>query len=183
MVLDFLMSDDGRIVTSAYEKGGRSRFCLSERIHSGTLISEFSYGAEILNQVYLGNTDHENNLSDYLALKERRVVLVGGYRGIRANAKCSSCSGMGLQRALDFSNPSEIKEVPVVPLFKCVSCGKMHYSMTDEYLKRMMQDKAELFEPEELAEVKNGGEASVKTLQEYIIRIFASKKISRFKIE
>ena len=68
-------------------------------------------------------------------------------------------------------------------LFFMKSVRKIHYSMTDEYLRRIMQDKEGLFEPRELAEVRKDGNASVKMLQEYIIRIFASKKISRFKIE
>ncbi len=183
MALDFLISDDGRIVTSTYEREGQSRFCLSERTKYGTLISEFSSNSEVLNQVHIGSTDNEKSLLEYLGSKERRVVLVGAYRGIKVNAKCSSCGKIGLRRILDLSSPMEITEVPVVPLFKCAACGKIHYSMTDEYLRRIMQDKEGLFEPGELAEVRKDGNASVKMLQEYIIRIFASKKISRFKIE
>ena len=86
MALDFLISDDGRIVTSTYERDGRSRFCLSERTKYGTLISEFSSNSEVLNQVHIASTDNEKGLLEYLGSKERRVVLVGAYRGIKVNS-------------------------------------------------------------------------------------------------
>jgi hypothetical protein len=183
MSLIFYISNDGRIITQTYLKGGQTRFCLAEKTSEGTLITEFNEHSEVVNQVYEKDPHHEGNLYKYLGADERKEVLTGDYRGIMIHAKCRHCGNIGLKRALDLIAPPDITEVPVVPLFVCGSCRSLHYSLTDDYLRVLVNSKSELFEKEELDRMRGDAAGSVKLLQEYIIRIFASKKISRIKIE
>jgi hypothetical protein len=185
MSLAFYVSNDGRIITQTYLKGDKTRFCLAEKTSKGTLITEFNERSEVVNQVYKknGGMNLESDLSGYLNVDEKKVVLTGNYKGIMVRAKCRSCGNVGLKRSLDLTKPSEITEVPVVPLFVCGSCGSPHYSLTDDYLKALVEGRSELFEKEELEEIRGDTIGAVKLLQEYIIRIFASKKISRIRIE
>jgi hypothetical protein len=183
MDVDFYGSPDGRILTGEYRKGGVQRFCLSEKTAGGVLITEFNINSEVVNQVYVEGKDNCAELSRYIGVCDCRPVKAGGYRGIVINARCSACGSVGLRRSLDAVRPSEIRSVPVIPLFACGQCGKSHYSLTDEYLALLVQSKSSLFDKEELEQIDGDREASVRLLQEYIIRIFASKKISRVKIE
>ena len=183
MSLTFRISNDGRIITDAYQKDGKTRFSLAEKTSKGTLITEFDEHSEVVNQVYKEGHDHEGALLEYLKADGKKIVLSGDYRGIVINAKCSGCGSVGLARSLDLASPSDIKEVPVVPLFVCRECKRVHYSLTDDYLAALVDGKKELFEKDELEQINCNKSGSVKLLQEYIIRIFASKKISRIKIE
>ncbi len=54
--------------------------------------------------------------------------------------------------------------------------------LADEYLDALVKNNASLFGKDEIRERGKDGRAFVNTLQEYVIRIFASKRISRLKI-
>ena len=183
MPISFLMSDDGRILTDAYPKKGGTRFCLAEKTSEGTLITEFNEHSEVVDQVYTKSADHERNLAEYLGIRERNVVLTGSYKGVKIRAKCTKCSSVDIRRILDLCAPFEIKEIPVVPMYACQSCNSRYYSLTDDYLKVLVERKTELFEKDELDALHKDAGGSVRLLQEYIIRIFASKKISRISVE
>ncbi len=183
MTLTFYISDDGRIITSPYPKNEKTRFCLAEKTSKGTLITEFDERSEVVNQIYSNSTDYEKALLEYLNANDRRAVLSGNYNGVVLNAKCRRCGSFGLKRSLDSKAPSEITDVPVIPLFVCKSCSSLHYSLTDDYLLALVDCRKELFEKDELDQIHGDLKGSVKLLQEYIIRIFASKKVSRIRIE
>ncbi len=174
-------SDDGRMRTQEYLKGGERVFSVAEQTREGSLITEFNSANEVVNQVCLQARDAESALAAYLGIKagDIRVVRVGSYSGVRIGAKCRGCGAAGLARELDSVAPTEIKDVPVVPIFICTVCGKRHYLLTDNYLNELVKNNGALFDKEEMAEISKDPRSSIKMLQEYIIRIFASKKISR----
>ncbi len=91
---------------------------------------------------------------------------------------CGVC-GTKLVRELEFADPAALENVPVVPIFRCVKCDKRYYSMTKEYVERLVERNMDLFEPDEISELGKSRESSINNINEYIIRIFASKKISR----
>lgn len=86
-------------------------------------------------------------------------------------------------RELDSKKPEEILEVPVIPLFTCSSCGKRFYNMSDSYLRKLVEQNRDMFEKDDIMEKERDGDAFINTLNENIIRVFASKKISRLVIE
>lgn len=137
-----------------------------------------------MDQVYSETKDTAKALSEYLGgAAELKVAETDKYEHVVVKASCTKCGEKSIERALDQQQAGKISEVPVVPLFLCKKCGSKFYSMSDAYLRRLVARKESLFEADEAAEKKLDEGKFVGTLQEYIIRIFASKKIHRLKIE
>jgi len=178
----FYISSDGRIKTQEYLKGGAIAFCIAEKTRDGSLITEFDQKGEILNQIYKKGGDAHADLKNYLGISDSQTKDAGAYSGLVISAQCKECRHVGLQRELDLHAPGEIKDVPIVPIFLCQQCKKRHYSLTDQYLRVLVDGNGELFEESEKVELGKGGDGSLGELQEYIIRIFASKRISRIEI-
>lgn len=175
-------SEDNRYRSDYYSKSGSGSFCIGERTLKGILITEFEIGGNILNQVYVSGTDTEKELKSYLSA-DIDVKKAEKYDRVKINAVCDKCNEYSLMRNLDLISPDVINEVSVVPIYICTKCGKKFYSMTDRYLRNLVKGNLALFDKDEVEELKKDEYLFINTLQEYIIRIFASKKISRIKIE
>jgi hypothetical protein len=173
------LSSCGRVFTGLYHREKDKFFCLAEPTSSGVLVTEFNSEGEVVNQAYGSNVDARGCVEGYVGTGIQYIEVKAEYRGIVMNAKCRNCGGTGLVRELDTHKLSEIRDVPVVPLFLCSSCKSAHYSLTDAYLRKLVESNRDLFEADELAGISADMNGSINTLQEYIIRIFASKKISR----
>ncbi len=171
-------SSDGRYRTSEYARGGKTLFCLAERTSGGTLITEFYKSGEAANQIHYKEGEAEKLLSSYLGAAIE-IVSSGEYERVSISAQCLGCKRRAPVRELDLALPESLIEVPVVPIFRCLGCGKRHYSMSKEYLRLLADRNPELFDKEELKERDKDEALFVNTLNEYVIRIFASKKISR----
>ncbi len=177
LLLKAYVSPDGRIRTDVYGRNGM-KFCIAEATGKGTLITEFNERCEVTLQKY-GSADQLGELGRHVSNAAVKLVDVVRYERVVMPAKCSRCGAEGLHRELDSMDPSMIREVPVVPIFSCTACGQRHYSMTDEYLESLAFSNRNLFTDEELKELDVNSAATINTLKEYIIRIFASKKINR----
>jgi hypothetical protein len=183
MRIEARRSDDGRLTTGKYPFGEETRFCVAEEIGSGTLITEFRVNGEVLDQVCTGNKDADAALAEYL--KDRGTLHISesgsAYERVKVGAACIKCGGR-IVRELDLKPPRDIASVPVIPMFVCMDCKSRYYALTDEYLGRLVRENAELFGKDEIGERERDERAFVNTLQEYVIRIFASKRITRLKI-
>ncbi len=174
--MKFFRSSDTRLRSDFYSNDGKKLCCLIENTQGGMLITELNERGIVEKQVYMKPDD-----PFYVSLtRGMEIVDSGEYNGVDVDAVCASCSGT-LTRELDLVHPSVINAVPVVPSYVCRRCSKRFYSMTDAYLKSLVANKKELFDEKDLKELSENEEAFVSTLQEYIIRIFASKKISRIR--
>jgi len=173
-------SKDMRIMTSFYELNGTSRFCIAEPTKLGTLITEFFENGEVARQKYIRSSNTEQELVKFLGEKVEITDTQKEYNRVKVKARCSVCGGE-IARELDLKAPSEIENVPVVPLFVCTACNTKFYNMTDEMLKSLVAEHEDLFEKDEIEEKSKDEEAFIETLQANIIRIFASKKIYRLK--
>jgi hypothetical protein len=184
MRIEAYLSTDGRLRTAHYRLGGDTRFCVAERTGAGTLVTEFRSNGEVLDQLCVGEVGAEAALREHLkGVGEVGVSRTGGrrYEPVRVSAACAKCGG-GVSRELDLRKPAEIDAIPVVPIFVCRSCKSRHYLLTDEYLGKLVKKNPELFGKDELGERDADERAFIGTLQEYVIRIFASKRISKLKI-
>ncbi len=177
-------SPDSRLRTEKYNGKGGENFSIAEVTATGTLISEFKYNGEIVNQEHFGSKDSFEMLSVYLKeVAELELADVEAYEKVKVAAACAKCGSTTIERDLDARDTMQLKDVPVVPLFICKKCGAKFYSMSDAYLRNLVGRNASLFETDELAERDRDENKFVHTLQEYIIRIFASKKIHRLEIK
>jgi hypothetical protein len=182
-IITAYLSPDGRYKTVPYEKNGEQRFCLSERTRKGTLITEFGKGGRVIDQIYLNDANPESSLEKYLGISlhvEKKV----SYDRVKISASCKKCgSGEKISRELDLTLISYVESVPVVPIFRCIGCGSRFYAMEREYLNALVSRNIALFTESERIGIEKESESAIKELNEYIIRIFASKKIMRLVFE
>ena len=175
-------SPDDRYRTDFYAKGGQGLFAVAEGTAKGTLVTEFNRAGEVMDQVYYRSKAGEDALADFLGANVS-VRSVKEYSKVDVSAECDACRSMKIGREMDFASPSGIEKVPVVPIYKCTGCGKRFYSMSDRYLGALVGRNEDLFEEKELGELDINAGEFMTTLNEYIIRIFASKKISRLVVK
>jgi hypothetical protein len=175
-------SPDNRCRTEVYLANEKKRFCLGEKTRSGALVTEFETSGVVLDQVHYKNAPVEESLAARLGV-ELSIAEVPAYERIRVAAACSKCNADKITRELDLVGGLLPEEVPVIPIFRCIGCGQRHYSMGREYLEALVKRNEGLFEEAEIAERNKDEKLFVNTLNEYVIRIFASKKISRLVIK
>ncbi len=171
-------SRESRYRTASYVKDGRTAFCVAEGTGSGVLITEFDDNCGVLNQRLIRAKDAGSELEKYLSSTVE--VGNGGYERVVAKTSCTECKGQ-VVREFDLREPKSIVEVPVVPIFVCTNCNKRFYSMTESYLRALVEGNPGLFESDELREKQENADVFINTLNEYIIRVFASKKIERLR--
>ncbi len=171
-----------RAVTEFYMSHGVRKCSLLERTKSGILFTEVTHKGEIVKQAYFKDKTPEIILEEMLGhecfshLKFKR-----DYNGISICVKCPKCKG-DISREFDVCDILSVKEVPVVPILICRKCNEKYYSMNKEYIDFLVENNEHLFTPEELEERKKDTKSFTNELNEYIIRIFAAKKIQRLDI-
>ncbi len=175
-------SPDNRFKTAYFERNGAQRFCLAEDTMKGALLTEFSKSGKIIDQIYYKNRKAGDILKEYLG-EEIVIEYVKEYERVRVAAECKKCNKEKIVREMDLANAAYIADVPVIPIFRCINCGERFYGMSNEYLNALVQRNAELFEKDEVEELKRDYDRFVNTLNEYVIRIFASKKITRLIVK
>jgi len=174
-------SPDKRLRTEFYSLNGEKRFSLAEKTKIGILLTEFNSEGEVLRQEYRKSEKEEEELSSFIGSKIE-VEKVDEYTPVEVSAKCSKCGGE-IARELDFENLGEVEDVPVVPIYFCKSCKTKYYSLPDSFLSSIVHARPDLFEPDEIEEMKADEKAFIDKLQQIVIRIFASKKIFRLQVE
>lgn len=154
---------------------------IAEKTAVGILISEFDNDGGVINQIYSKGVDPVSEISSHLKTGMVELVEVNKYDSVKVNAVCDKCGKKDLKRELDLVDPVNIRAVPIVPMFVCSSCTSKFYYLSNNYLKNLVEKNPHLFKEDELKEKAKDEGVFIHTLQEYIIRIFASKKINRVK--
>lgn len=111
-------------------------------------------------------------------LRSMKEVKSKPYEDVKLKKPCPSCGNLSLERC---DRAVSGGAVPVVPMYLCKGCGKMSYHLTTRYLGYLIGKNKNLFAQDELAKMDDNHDAFVNELEEYILRIFASKKIMRIK--
>ncbi|MGC8699677.1 MAG: hypothetical protein ACP5HW_02475 [Candidatus Micrarchaeia archaeon] len=167
-------SPNGKIRTEARER----RFAIGEELKNGSLVTLFDENGNVLDQKRF-KTSVEESVESYIGPIK---IVESEYKSVEVNAVCPKCGKRSIKRELDIVDTKKLENVPEVPVYVCTSCGHAFYSITKEYLRKLAKEHAELFTEEEEKEREKDEEAFVNELNEYIIRIFASKKIMRIEI-
>jgi len=159
---------------------GKRAFVTWERKGPAMLVTEYNgIGAITAQNLEKLTSDQVKkkiaSLLDKLGIKEVSNV---EYSGVELDKPCPNCGKHTLKR---YSELHPESPVPVMPLYICTSCNAESYYLTDEYLKSMVFGHKELFSKEELKGLEADEDAFLNELKEYIIRIFASKKILHIK--
>ena len=99
----------------------------------------------------------------------------GVYETVYLKKSCPKCGNTSLNRYFDGKN------VPIVPVYRCMNCSSNSIFITDEYLSKLVKNNGNLFDKKEIEELSKNNDYFMSELKEYIIRIFASKKILSIK--
>lgn len=161
---------------------GESRVAmLWERRDSGTLETTFDYNGAVTNQV-LFRDDFSSAEGMLLRAMHTASIDPGEvsdveFGEIQLKFSCPSCGKHTLKRYAG----SPIKGIPVVPTYACSSCSQHSYNLTKAHLLKIAMSNKDLFTTAECEELERDSGAFIAELYEYIIRIFASKKIKRVR--
>jgi predicted RNA-binding Zn-ribbon protein involved in translation (DUF1610 family) len=169
-------SPDGKVKLHHDDsKGGR--IILWEPIGETVVETIFDTEGGILVQSLLkmeGTRIHERT-STYMknaGLGEAREV---EFTDVKLNKRCPNCGKDTLSRRA--STVRDFKDIPIMPIYDCTSCRWRSYYLTDTYLTYLVHNNKELFDHEESSELEKDERQFLGELKEYIIRIFASKRI------
>jgi predicted RNA-binding protein YlxR (DUF448 family) len=175
------ISQDNKIKLE-YEDGAGRKVALWEPFSGGVMETIHNEHGAVLKQSMFKNK--KNNI-----LNERIGVILQSasitrtaeceYSEIRLAKQCPACGGAVLKRVSDFTQ--EMPNVPVMPTYECSGCKGRGYYLTDEYLEQLLTEQAKLFSRQEKKEMEENRAAFKAQLNEYIIRIFASKRILQIK--
>ncbi|MDE1825178.1 MAG: hypothetical protein KGH61_00645 [Candidatus Micrarchaeota archaeon] len=183
MGLKAFRSPDGRYRTALYSVEGEEHFLIAEKTANGVLLSEFTGIGEVVDQVYKASANLLAELKAYPHGAGEITISERPYEYLTVNVHCTNCDSRTMRRELDSLEVSKIVEVPVVPMFLCTKCNKKFYTMSKRYLRNLIARNPELFEKEELKRREENEAAFLSEIQEYMVRIFASKRLALIKID
>lgn len=175
---------DGRVQLQYTHSSGR-RTVVWEPIKEGVAETIFDDQGAVLRQSLVpGTTDIDKRLALQMRelLKEANVDKVresAEYNEIKLKKNCPACGTDTLSQYRE--KVGGMETIPIVPTYLCGKCNGRSYYLTDQYLDQLVSTNKELFSEQELSELRSNKEAFMSELKEYIIRIFASKKIIRIK--
>lgn len=165
-----------------YSQNGTQVVLLWEQIGEDYLLqTAFDENGGIIDQVLSrlsGRTlrDSVDSFVERNGIEPRESV----FEEVKLKKACPKCSKMDLVRVAE--STSTASAIPVMPIYICRSCGSKSYYLTDAYLAKLVVKNKELFDPAELEDLSRlGEEAFMKELREYILRVFAAKKISNIR--
>lgn len=156
-----------------YEKGGRQFIESFENLHVGVLHTSFNSNGEVLNQNLLKPTKNTVSFAEEFASGLNSSTIKSDYKEIRLKKSCPNCGKESLKRDLERNSGG----IPIMPMYKCDSCSARSYHLTDDYLEKLVHSNRILFDKKEAKMLDADSDAFVKEIREYIIRIFASKKV------
>ncbi|MGC8478522.1 MAG: hypothetical protein ACP5NE_01165 [Candidatus Micrarchaeia archaeon] len=156
-----------------YFQEGEESTLLIEKAGEGILESLFDRNGAVLKQVMLKGDQKEIEREVEELSKRVGQLESSEYREVTLQKSCPHCGSNSLKRSIDF----EKGDVPVVPTYVCGKCGGRSYYLTEQYLRGIVSSRKDLFSESEKKELEVNEEAFLKELKEYIIRIFASKRI------
>ena len=171
-----IISKTSSVYKLEYVSKGKKAYITWEQKPEAVLETVFNGEGAVVQQKYakMAGSDIEHEISSIIENNMIAKVENGQYENISISKPCPKCGAKALKRDADIHKENP---VPVLPIYICGNCGAKSYYLTDEYLEYLVMGHMELFTKEELNELDKGRGAFMKELKEYIIRIFASKKI------
>ena len=136
-----------------------------------------SCGAVLQQQLLkLGELKLESRINEVLRSASITTTEDKPYEEVRLMKPCPGCGNDSLVRSAKSVSGDAL---PIVPTYTCKDCNAKSYHLKTEYLEHLVDVNKGLFDHDELLEHDKNRGAFIKELEEYILRIFASKKIKR----
>ncbi|MCL5117224.1 MAG: hypothetical protein M1124_00130 [Candidatus Marsarchaeota archaeon] len=173
-----LLSRQAEKLKVEYNDGADKRIKLFEVVNNKILETIFDCDGAVMRISILQGSDLESALSEFLnSLPEKIDKLERTFEEIKLKKQCPHCDSDNLVREIHI----EKNQVPIAPIYECKNCGGRSYHLTPEYLQYLVLSHKELFEEQELHQLKTNEKEFFNELSEYIVRIFASKRIKRIR--
>ncbi|MCL5430146.1 MAG: hypothetical protein M1504_01555 [Candidatus Marsarchaeota archaeon] len=176
------MGEKGKVRLD-YSEGNGGRVALWEPFDNGVLETLFDTKGGILKQSLMEIKDKKEDVAaagvGLIVERTSSRITNGKYSEISIDKKCPSCNKSDLSRIASTVNDSS--KIPVMPMYECRSCGSQSYYLTDEYLEYLVTNNRDLFSENEAKELASQRGATLNELREYIIRIFACKRINNIR--
>ena len=167
-----------------YSEGESRRAVLWEPMDGGVVETVFDGDGIVIRQILMPQKNRED--TDFHLI---RFINSNGIKDARESnetlteitlkKQCPGCGNPELKRFTE--NLTDPKKAPVMPIYVCTSCKAHGYHLSDRYLEYLVDVNNSLFSEKERAEFAKNRSAALSELREYIIRIFASKKIARIR--
>ena len=157
-----------------YDGPSGRAICTIERCGSGILKTYFNNEGAILHREPVNPGKGIEEAATETAMLLGTPVRKGEYSPVKLSKPCPSCSALSLVEHRDSG-------VPIMPVYKCTSCGAKAFMLTDEYLSQLVRENIKAFSDAERKELEADPGKFSDELREYIIRIFASKRIIGIK--
>ena len=172
------MSKQSERLKIEYSEGANRRIRLFEVANNKILETIFDDDGAVMRISILQSKDLESALSEFLnSLPEKVDKVEKPYEEIKLKKQCPYCGSDALARSINI----EKGQVPIAPIYECKNCSEKSYYLTEEYLQYLVLCNKELFEKQELRQLETNEKEFLGELSEYIVRIFASKRIKRIK--
>lgn len=164
-----------------YNKEDEKRIVLWEPKGSGVIETVFDSDGAVLRQMLFKKHQDglEYHVKNFMSLEGVSGKPEKVSESVRLNRGCPSCGSYSLARVVDQLTDPAL--APIMPIYVCGGCKAKSYYLTDKYLEHLVGNNKELFDEKELKEMQANKAAFMNELKEYIIRIFASKRIIRIK--
>jgi predicted RNA-binding Zn-ribbon protein involved in translation (DUF1610 family) len=174
------LSRDGCRTKLEYRVNDLEVVKLWEKSSDGLVEITFDRDGTVLRQQLLEpeDADVEKRVKQELQSASLNAVKEKPYEDIRLKKPCPNCGSETLVRC---SRSVSGDALPVVPIYLCKSCKKKSYHLNTSYLDYLVKGNTGLFEKNELSELERDHDAFITELEGYILRIFASKKITRIR--
>ncbi|MEM3841121.1 MAG: hypothetical protein QXN59_00275 [Candidatus Micrarchaeaceae archaeon] len=156
-----------------YRSPSKTFFCEIERVDGGVLQTFFDGSGAVVRRNPLPISTDIAAESERLAKSFGCPVVRKEYSKVLLDKPCPKC----------YSSPLAEQPGPkmVMPIYICKHCGSKSFFLTDQYLIQLVSENKSSFSESERAELSSSPDAFFAELREYIIRIFASKKIIAIK--
>jgi len=173
----YISRDGNGRVKLEYSKENGQFAKLWETREGRTLETLFDSNGSILMQrmIEAGQSEMQQIVDQALRDEQLEAAQEKAYEHVKLKKPCPKCGDSSLARYADIF--ASMREVPIMPLYRCSSCKTTSYNMTDTYLQYLVENSRELFDGAEIKEFENNKEAFMAELRGYIIRIFASKRV------
>ncbi len=149
-----------------------------EDVRIGILETSFDANGEVLDQKLLKREIGIEEAARSFLEGIEGEIMAAEYKDVETAKACPKCGSTNVKRDI-----GALKEdgIPIVPRYVCMDCGTHSYRLTDRYLEKLVYSNKPMFSKEELDALDKDSTAFMKELKEYIIRIFASKKIMEIR--
>ena len=167
-----------------HKRAGSDHVMLWESMADGVVETKFSSIGEVVYrkaEKYPEGKGATHFLKEYADKEKIALKTEPVFSEVVLDKPCPTCGTRAVMIDYRQRRLKSVNDVPVMPIYTCGTCNTRSYHLTDSYLEYLVYNNASLFSGVESQEMSSDRDKFLHELREYIIRIFASKRIVQIK--